>query len=228
MTSTSKFPKRVQSATVGIFLIVLSSCSVGNRDSDTLTPTTSTAASIVVTGEPVTDFNAIFEARSAIDHSFISVDTDGIYGVIVTKRFDFMQYMATGWKSITPTMQEMSSDGTAQVIDGVPVEKAMDVTTRDYTGDRESDFLIRFGSSFSKYGAIANSKNGIVEFKPFCLSNPSDDRPGVIRVFAVENLTYSDQYKILEGDDVGSDGYHVKDYWRWSKKHSCFKTTSSF
>ncbi len=213
---------------LGVLIFVLSSCSVSTQDSANSVSTTSVAPPIQVTGEPVTDFNAIYEARSAVDHSFISVDTDGIYGVVVTDQFDFMQYMSTGWISVNSSIVGISKDTKGQAIDGVLVEKALDVTTRDYTGDRESDFLIRFGSVFSKYGAIANSRNGVIELKPFCLSNPPTERPGVIRVFAMENLSYNDQYKIIEGDDIGSDGYHLKDYWRWSKKNGCFKTTSSF
>jgi hypothetical protein len=107
------------------------------------------------------------------------------------------------------------------------VEKAMTVTTRDYTGDRESDFLIRFGSGFSKYGALANSRNGVIELKPFCLTNPSKDRPGEIRVFVVENLEFNDQYKILEGTDYGTSGSSLREYWRWSRKNGCFKITAS-
>jgi hypothetical protein len=176
----------------------------------------------------VTDFNAIYKARSAIDHSWLSVDSKGIYGVMVTqKSFDFMQYMTTGWLSITSTVEGITQDAKGQTIDTRLVEKAMDVTTRDYTGDRKSDFLIRFGSAFSKFGVIANSRNGVIELKPFCLSNPSTERPGVIRVFAVENLSYSNQYKIIEGDDIIANGEHLKEYWRWSKQHHCFKTTSS-
>jgi hypothetical protein len=227
MNSSSMLRKPSQYVAAVILLSIISACSTSNNDSDSSAVSTTVATAAPMIGEPVTDFNAIFKNRSAIDHSFISVDADGIYGVLVTKEFDFMQYMTTGWISITSSIAGITAGPKGQIIDGVPVEKAMDVTTRDYTGDRESDFLLRFGSTFSKFGSIANSRNGLIELKPFCLSNPSPDRPGVIRVFAVENLSYSDQYKIIEGDDIGADGYHLKEYWRWRKKNSCFKTTSS-
>ncbi len=208
-------------------MLILGACSSSGSNSTKTDKTTTTTVPIKVVGEPVTDFNAIFKARKAIDHSYVSVDKDGIYGVMVGKDFDFMQYMSNGWTSVTTSIVGITSDAKGQSVDGVLVEKAMSVTTRDYTGDRESDFLIRFGSGFSKYGAIANSRNGIIELKPFCLSNPSKDRPGVIRVFALENLDFSDQYKILEGTDYGTSGSALKEYWRWSRKNGCFKITSS-
>jgi hypothetical protein len=228
VTSSSISHRTKSSIAVVLIISILMSCSSGNNNSDEAKSTTTSSPPVVVMGEPVTDFNAIFEARSAVDHSFLSVDSKGIYGVIVTeKAFDFMQYMNNGWSSITSSVEGITKDNTGQFVDTILVEKAMDVTTRDYTGDRQSDFLIRFGSSFSKFGAIANSRNGVIELKPFCLSNPSAERPGVIRVFAVENLSYSDQYKIIEGDDILANGEHLREYWRWSKKNSCFKTTSS-
>ena len=226
-------PKRlnpIRYLTAALFLILLSSCGSQNNETETTLPTTTTSTTTPVKfiGEPVTDFNAIFEDRKAIDHSYVSVDIDGLYGVIVTNQFDFMQYMSNGWMSITPSIQNIKTDGTSQSIDGITVEKAIDVTTRDFTGDRESDFLIRFGSSFAKSGAILNSQKGVIELKPFCLSNPSKERPGVIRVFTLENLAYSDLLKTIEGDDVAADGSHLKEYWKWNKKSGCFKTTSSF
>ena len=207
--------------------MILGACSSSGSKSNTNDPTTTSAAPIKVIGEPVTDFNAIFKARKAIDHSYVSVDKDGIYGVMVGKDFDFMQYMSTGWVSVTSTIAGITSDAKGQIVDGVSVEKAMTVTTRDYTGDRESDFLIRFGSGFTKFGALANVRNGVIELKPFCLSNPSPDRPGEIRVLAIENLDFNDQYKILEGIDYGTTGSSLREYWRWSRKNGCFKITAS-
>ena len=211
----------------GILVMILGACtSSGGTSKDNGTSTTSIAP-IKVIGEPVTDFNAIFKATKATDHSYVSVDKDGIYGVMVGKNFDFMQYMTTGWTSVTSTVTGITSDAKGQSIDGVIVKKAMTVTTRDYTGDRESDFLIRFGSGFSKFGALANVRNGVIELKPFCLSNPSIDRPGEIRVYVIENLDFNDQYKILEGIDYGTTGSSLREYWRWSRKNGCFKITAS-
>ena len=228
MTSLSILRTRNYCAAAVLMISILSSCSSGKNNSNADKSATTISPAVAVMGEPVTDFNAIYKARSAVDHSFLSVDSKGIYGVIVTeKAFDFMEYMTTGWSSITSSVEGVTKDAKGQIIDTQLVEKAMDVTTRDYTGDRQSDFLLRFGSSFSKFGAIANSRNGMIELKPFCLSNPSTERPGVIRVFAVENLSYSDQYRIIEGDDILAGGEHLKEYWRWSKKNGCFKTTSS-
>jgi hypothetical protein len=227
VTSLSSIRKTVQLFSAGLIVVFAAACSSSSNSSDTTEPNSPTTIAPKVTGEPVTDFNAIFEARGAVDHSYLSVDKDGIYGVMVGKDFDFMQYMSTGWISITSTVQGIVSDAKGQSIDGVPVEKAMTVTTRDYTGDRESDFLIRFGSGFSKYGALANSRNGVIELKPFCLTNPSKDRPGEIRVFVVENLEFNDQYKILEGTDYGTSGSSLREYWRWSRKNGCFKITAS-
>lgn len=207
--------------------MLASACTYQSSKSEENKVTTTTTIVAAVVGEPVTDFNAIFKARGAVDHSYLSVDKDGIYGVMVGKDFDFMQYMSSGWVSITSTVQGITSDVKGQNIDGVLVEEAMTVTTRDYTGDRESDFLIRFGSGFSKYGALANARNGVIELKPFCLSNPSAERPGMIRVFAVENLEFNDKYKILEGTDYGATGSSLREYWRWSRKNGCFKITAS-
>jgi len=220
-------PLKFRFLIVGIIVTTASACSPQPSASNTTDATTTSTVPPKVIGEPVTDFNAVFTARAAIDHSYLSVDKDGIYGVMVGKDFDFMQYMTTGWVSITPTVQGITTDAKGQYIDGVFVQEAMTVTTRDYTGDRESDFLIRFGSSFAKYGALANSRNGVIELKPFCLSNPSKDRPGMIRVFAVENLDFNDQYKILEGIDYGPTGSSLREYWRWSRKNGCFKITAS-
>lgn len=212
----------------GLALLSLVACSrTGSNPSNTKTPTT-TSAPIKITGEPVTDFNAIFKARNAVDHSFLSVDKQGIYGVMVTEVFDFMQYFSTGWDSVTQKVAEITSDADGQRIDGVLVDEAMTVTTRDYTKDRENDFLLRFISSNTVFGALANVRNGVIELKPFCLTNPSKNRPGEIRVFAVEELNYSDQYKIIEGIDYGSNGEPLREYWRWSGKNRCFKITSSF
>lgn len=227
MTSLSTRRKQLHLVTAGILVMILGACSSAGSKSNTNDPTTTSAAPIKVIGEPVTDFNAIFKARKAIDHSYVSVDKDGIYGVMVGKDFDFMQYMSTGWVSVTSTIAGITSDAKGQIVDGVTVEKAMTVTTRDYTGDRESDFLIRFGSGFTKFGALANVRNGVIELKPFCLSNPSPDRPGEIRVLAIENLDFNDQYKILEGIDYGTTGSSLREYWRWSRKNGCFKITAS-
>lgn len=227
MSSLSKACNSIRFLVIGALVITASSCSSQTGASDTTEPNVTTTITPKVVGEPVTDFNNIFKARGAIDHSYLSVDKDGIYGVMVGKDFDFMQYMTTGWISITSTVQGITSDVKGQSIDGVVVNEAMTVTTRDYTGDRESDFLIRFKSGTAEYGSIANSKNGVIELKPFCLSNPSNSRPGIIRVFAIENLKFNDQYKILEGIDYGPTGSSLREYWRWSRKNGCFKITSS-
>lgn len=228
MTSSLAWPKKNLFIAAALLIPIMSSCVSGKNNSDSSKSTSTSTPVAEVIGEPVTDFNAIYKARSAVDHSFLSVDSKGIYGVMVTqKTFDFMQYMTTGWLSITSSVEGITQDAKGQTIDTRLVEKAMDVTTRDYTGDRKSDFLIRFGSAFSKFGAIINSRNGVIELKAFCLSNPSTERPGVIRVFAVENLSYNDQYKTIEGDDILANGEHLKEYWRWSRQHRCFKTTSS-
>jgi hypothetical protein len=67
----------------------------------------------------------------------------------------------------------------------------------------------------------------VIELKPFCLTNPSNNRPGVIRVFAIEDLDFDDQYKILKGIDYGTTGSSLREYWRWSRKNSCFKITTN-
>ncbi len=227
MPSLSSIRKTVQLFSAGMIVVLASACSSSSNNSGTTEANSVTTLVPKVIGEPVTDFNAIFTARGAIDHSYLSVDKDGIYGVMVGKDFDFMQYMSTGWVSITSTVQGITSDALGQSIDGLLVNEAMTVTTRDYTGDRESDFLIRFSSGSSKYGAVANSRNGVIELKPFCLTNPSNNRPGLIRVFAIENLDFDDQYKILEGIDYGTTGSSLREYWRWSRKNSCFKITNN-
>jgi hypothetical protein len=211
-----------------VLLIVLAcSCTSSTQNEDTTETSIPSTTLPAVVGEPVTDFNNLFKARNAIDHSYLSVDASGIYGVIVENDFEFMQYLSTGWAPITSTVTGIASDTKGQTIDNVLVEKALTVTTRDYTSDRENDFLIRFNSGGKTYGALANIRNGTVELKPFCLSNPSSERPGMIRVFVLEDLNYNDRNKSIEGADYGYDGSKFKETWKWSRTGKCFKIAAS-
>jgi hypothetical protein len=205
------------------FLLV-AGCSSPSSSSTT---TTSIAPSVQVTGEPVTDFRLVAEARKAVDRSFLSVDKAGVYGVLVTGQFDFMKYMSTGWTSMTSSLEGITTSPTSQSIDQRVVTTAMDVTTRDYTRDRENDFLIRFKSGAQQFGAIASLSNGQFQLKPFCLTSPPPDRPGMIRVVAIENLGFSDLYRIIEGNNYDASGDSYRDYWKWSRVHGCFKNTVS-
>ena len=67
-----------------------------------------------------------------------------------------MQCMTTEWVSVSSSVEGITKDAKGQITDAHLVEKAMDVTTRDYTSDRQSDFLIRPGSAFPKFGDTFN------------------------------------------------------------------------
>lgn len=187
--------------------------------------TTTVAPKIV--GEPVTDLRFLAESSGAIDRSYVSVDEDGLYAVVVTERFGFFTYTSEGWRDVTSEVEGLSAEGVSQSIDDLPVDKAHTVTTRDYDGDRESEFLLRFDSGAASYGAIFTPDDGRIGITTFCLLNPPAERPGILKVGAVEDLAFDDRYGVLEGNDIYENSEPTRSYWRWSEKFGCFRNTVS-
>lgn len=204
------------------FLLILDSCGE-TRSSMQSNPGTTTSPPVQITGNPVLDFKVLAESLRATDRSYLSVDDSGIYGLIVAERFHLVHYSKIGWVDSTETAVDVNNEG--QVIGGLKVDRPMSVTTRDYTGDRENDFLIRFSSGPNVFGSVVSLRNGVFEFKEFCLLHESPALPGRLRTLVLQDLEFRDEMQTLLGVSVDGLGNAIVTDWAWSSKSECFKSS---
>ena len=196
---TSKMSKVNAYAATVLALLSLSSCSGSSATPTTTVPATTT----VVVGDPQPELDKLAASLKAVDYSRISESSCGKFALIVApEAVHFYEWRATGWA------QNDSRFG-----DWTPSDAFL-VTTRDYTDDGATEFLVNFARK-SPIGAIFGQIDCEWQWLPFQPQMGNEQR-------TVDALTWSDDTKTLLGDDYDSNWTKLTSAFTWDSHYLAF------